>query len=115
VLLSLDATQSYRQVMQGPVSQEAVLEFLVHNTQLPRSLAYSLNSLRNSTRDLPRNEKVLRSINRLRRQVAGLDVEALDIKGIETFLDDFQSELAGIDSDIRKTYFQYKPRRRRKS
>jgi uncharacterized alpha-E superfamily protein len=115
VLLSLDATQSYNQVMQGPVSQEAVLEFLVHNTQLPRSLAYSLNSLRNSTRDLPRNEKVLRSINRLRRQVAGLDVEALDIKGIETFLDDFQSELAGIDSDIRKTYFQYKPRRRRKS
>jgi uncharacterized alpha-E superfamily protein len=115
VLLSLDATQSYNQVMQGPVSQEAVLEFLVHNTQLPRSLAYSLNSLRNSTRDLPRNEKVLRSINRLRRQVAGLDVEALDIKGIEAFLDDFQSELAGIGSDIRKTYFQYKPRRRRKS
>ncbi len=115
VLLSLDATQSYNQVVQGPVSQEAVLEFLVHNTQLPRSLAYSLNSLRNSTRDLPRNEKVIRAINRLRRQVGGLDVEALDIEGIETFLDDFQSELAGIDSEIRKTYFQYKPRRRRKS
>ncbi len=115
VLLSLDATQSYNQVVQGPVSQEAVLEFLVHNTQLPRSLAYSLKSLRNGARDLPRNERVLRSVNRLRRQVSSLAVEALDIEGIETFLDDFQSDLASLDSDIRKTYFQYKPRRRPRS
>ena len=112
VLLSLDATQSYNQVVQGPVSQEAVLEFLVHNTQLPRSLAYSLKSLRNSVRDLPRNEKVLRVINRLRRQTGALVVEKLDIEGIETFLDDFQGELASIDTEINRTYFQYKPRRR---
>lgn len=115
VLLSLDATQSYNQVMQGPISQEAVLEFLVHNTHLPRSLAYSLNSLRNGARDLPRNERVLRAVNRLRRQVANLAVETLDIDSIETFLDDFQVELASIDSEIRKTYFQYKPRRRHRT
>jgi uncharacterized alpha-E superfamily protein len=115
VLLSLDATQSYNQVVQGAVSQEAVLEFLVHNHQLPRSLAYSLASLRNSVRDLPRNEKVLRAVNRLRRQVDAVDFEGMEIKAIETFLDDFQSELAAIDQSVNRTYFQYKPRRRRKS
>lgn len=115
VLLSLDATQSYNQVVQGPISQEAVLEFLVHNTQLPRSLAYAMNSLRNSMRDLPRNEQPMRAINRLRRQIAGLDLESLSIAGVETFLDDFQLQLARIDQLTSRTYFQYKPRRRRKA
>ncbi len=115
VLLSLDATQSYNQVIQGPISQEAVIEFLVHHPQLPRSLTYSLNSLRNSVRGLPRNEKVLRAVNRLRRQVAALDVVTMNIAAIEVFLDEFQSEMAEIDAGIRKTYFQYKPRRRRKT
>jgi uncharacterized alpha-E superfamily protein len=113
VLLSLDATQSYNQVIQGPVSQEAVLEFLIHNDQLPRSIAYALNSLRNSVRDLPRNDRVLQSVNRLLRQVAVFEVDQLEIEAIEAFLDDFQSELASIDQSISRTYFQYRPRRQR--
>jgi len=115
VLLSLDATQSYNQVVQGVVSQEAVLDFLVHNDQLPRALSYSLGSLRNSVRDLPRNEQVVRAVNRLRRQVDSVVFEGMEITMVETFMDDFQAELAGIDQLIRKIYFQYKPRRRRKS
>ena len=112
VLLSLDATQSFNQVVQGPVSQEAVLEFLVHNVQLPRSLAYPLNSLRNSIRSLPRNDKVLRSINRLRRHVAGTEVSQFEIPDVQKFLDDFQQQLAEIDQLITRTYFIFKPRRR---
>lgn len=115
VLQSLDASQGYNQVVQGPVSQEAVLEFVVHNVQLPRSLAYSLNSLRNSARDLPRNDAVLTTINRLRKRVAAEDMEKLDIQGVEQFMDDFQLKLVGIDQLINKTYFQYKPRRRSKA
>jgi hypothetical protein len=38
----------------------------------------------------------------------------MDIAAVETFLDDFQSELAAIDVAIRRTYFQYRPRRRKK-
>ncbi len=112
VLLSLDATQSYNQVVQGPVSQEAVLEFLVHNPQLPRSLAYSLRSLRNGIRALPRNERVLRTVNRLHKQIIARDMASLDIEDVETFLDDFQLELADIDQLINKTYFKFKPRRK---
>jgi uncharacterized alpha-E superfamily protein len=114
VLLSLDATQSYNQVVQGPVGQEAVLEFLIHNEQLPRSLAYPLNSLRNSVRTLPRNEKVLRSVNRLRRQTAAVDTQALDSDGSREFLDGFQQQLAEIDQLINKTYFVFNSRRRSK-
>ncbi len=114
VLLSLDATQSYNQVVQGPVSQEAVLEFIVFNPQLPRSITYSLDSLRKSIRALPRHDRIIQAVNRLRREVAAQELNRMKIAAVETFLDDFQSELADIDSSIRRTYFQYKPRRRRK-
>ncbi len=114
VLLSLDATQSYNQVVQGPVSQEAVLEFLVGQTELPRSIAYALNSLRNSVRSLPRNDRVLQAVNRLRRQFAAGELADLELDAVEKFMDDFQESLAEVDQLINRTYFQFKPRRRRK-
>ncbi|MGE0622272.1 MAG: alpha-E domain-containing protein [Pseudomonadales bacterium] len=113
VLLSLDATQAYNQVVQGPVSQEAVLNFLVHETRLPRSMAYPLDSLRHSIRDLPRNERPMRLINRLRRQTASTEVGRMSIEAIRKFLDDFQRDLVELDSLISRTYFHYRPRRRR--
>ena len=112
VLLSLDATQSYNTVVQSPISKEAVLEFLIRNEALPRSLAYSLNSLRNGLRSLPRHEKILRSINRLRRSINQTDVGSLEGETLREFLDDFQLQLAQINQVIADVYFEFKPRRR---
>ncbi|MEM8766876.1 MAG: alpha-E domain-containing protein [Pseudomonadota bacterium] len=114
VLLSLDATQSYNQVVQGPVSQDAVLDFLVGNPQLPRSIAYTLNGLRNNVRSLPRNDKALRAVNRLRRQFAAGELAGLELDAVEKFMDDFQEALAEVDQLINRTYFQFNPRRRKK-
>ena len=114
VLMSLDAQQSYNQVVQGPVHIGPVLEFLTHHRQLPRSLAYPLNAIRNSVRDLPRNDKVLRLVNRLRRVIANTDVAALDIDALRAFLDGFQLALVEIDDAINKTYFTFTPRRQSK-
>lgn len=112
VLLSLDATQCYNTVVQSPISKEAVLEFLIRNEALPRSLAYSLNSLRNGLRSLPRHEKILRSINRLRRSINQTDVGSLEGETLREFLDDFQLQLAQINQVIADVYFEFKPRRR---
>ena len=112
VLLSLDATQSYNTVVQSPISKEAVLEFLICNESLPRSLAYSLNSLRKGLQDLPRHEKILRSINRLRRTINHADVGSLEGESLREFLDDFQLQLAQINQAIAAVYFEFKPRRR---
>ena len=112
VLLSLDATQSYNTVVQLPIHKEAVLEFLICNESLPRSLAYSLNSLRNGLRDLPRHEKILRLINRLRRAITQTEVGTLEGESLREFLDDFQLQLAQVNQAIANTYFEFKPRRR---
>jgi uncharacterized alpha-E superfamily protein len=115
VLRSLNATQSYASVVQEPIHQSAVLDFVIKNPALPRSLTYALNSLRNSLRALPRNERALRALNRLLRYVAQADCEQLDGEVLRDFLDDFQRQLAGVHDHVNKTYFDSKPRGRRKS
>jgi len=113
VLRSLNATQSYMSVIQEPIQQAAVLEFLFKNPNLPRSLTYALHSLRNSLRPLPRHERALRALNRLRRNIAQADPATLDGAALRTFLDDFQLQLADVHEQVTKTYFDFKPRQRR--
>lgn len=111
VLLSLDAAQSYNTEVQEPVSQDAVLNFLVRNDRLPRSLTYSLNSIRHGLRALPRHEQSLRRVNSLRRSLK--DIEFEDAEQIRQFLDDVQVALAELDQAISRTYFQVRPSRGR--
>ena len=115
VLRSLNATQSYASVVQEPIHQTAVLEFLIKNPRLPRSLTYALNGLRNSLRALPRNERVLRALNRLRRYIAQVDSATLEGEALRDFLDDFQRQLASVHDHVNKTYFDFKPRRQPKT
>jgi len=115
VLLSLDAAQSYNTVVQSPVNQGAVLDFLICNESLPRSLAYSLNSLRNGLQDLPRNTKILTAINRLRRSIRQTDVAGLEGEELRRYLDGFQIQLARIDQAIAGVYFASKPESQLKS
>ncbi len=113
VLLSLDATQSYNTEVREPIAQNAVLEFLTKNERLPRSLAYALSSIRRSLRALPRYERPLRLVNRLRRLVSGISFDDADAEQARAFLDETQVQLAAINQSIQRTYFEFKPRRRR--
>lgn len=105
VLRSLNATQSYASVVQAPIQPAAVVEFLIKNPALPRSLTYSLSSMLNSLRALPRNERVLRAVNRLRRHIAQADTTNLEGEALREFLDDFQLQLANVHEHVNKTYF----------
>ena len=103
VLLSLDAAQSYNTEVQEPINQAAVLEFLLQNPRLPRSLAYALKSTRNGLRALPRHDQALRRVNRLRRKVAAFNLT--EAEQIREFLDEVQIALADLNSSISRTYF----------
>jgi uncharacterized alpha-E superfamily protein len=115
VLRSLNATQSYASVIQAPIQQSAVLEFLINNPTLPRSLTYALSSVRNSLRPLPRNERVVRALNRLRRYIAQVDSANLEGESLRSFLDEFQLQLANVHEQVHKSYFDFKPRRQSKT
>lgn len=105
VLRSLHAMQSYRVSVQEPVSQPLALDFLLKNPDLPRSLAYSLDSIRNSLRRLPRNEQPLRACNRARRNLKQADVGSLEGAELLSFIDMCQLQLAELHDFMGRTYF----------
>ncbi len=114
ILRSLSAMQSYNITHQGPMSDAAVLGFLFKHQDLPRSYVRCLNQMRNSLKSLPRNEKPLRSVNRMRRNIASEDVSELHGTTLHAFIDHCQHEIAQLHDTIDKTYFDFKPRRPRR-
>jgi len=114
VLRALYALQSYNTSMGEPITQGPVIDFLMNDPRLPRSVAYGLNSLRNNLRSLPRHEKPLRAVNRIRREVAGTDVRSMSADDISDFLDQCQARLNLVHEEIHRTYFDFRPRRKRR-
>jgi uncharacterized alpha-E superfamily protein len=113
VLRSLYAHHSYNTSVGEPISQGPVIDFLLNHRDLPRAVAYGLNSVRNSLRALPRHSAPLREVNRMRRTLAATRAEELEPAELSAYLDQCQVSLSGIHDAIRKTYFDFRPRQRR--
>ncbi len=113
VLRALYALQSYNTTVAGPISQGPVIDFLINDPRLPRSVAYGLNSVRNNLRSLPRHDQPLRAVNRLRRELAATAVREMAADDVSQFLDQCQVRLGQIHDQMHRTYFDFRPRRRR--
>lgn len=112
VLRALYALQSYNTTVSGPITQGPVIDFLVNEPRLPRSVAYGLNSVRNNLRSLPRHDQPLRAANRLRRELTATDVRDMPTENVSRFLDQCQVRLNRLHDQIHRTYFDFRPRRR---
>lgn len=105
VLNSLDAMQSYTVSMQNPVNQQDVLEFLLKNDDLPRSLLRCLNNIRNCLRALPKNQELLEMINKMRRQVQRARVRSLEGERLHHYVDVRQKQLVALHQKVTNQYF----------
>jgi uncharacterized alpha-E superfamily protein len=113
VLRSLYALQSYYTAVSAPISQAPVIQFLMCDRSLPRSVAYCLNSVRNNLRSLPRHDKPLTAANGMRRQLEQTAMDQLSSQELSDYLDLCQVQLARIHEQIDRTFFEFQPRRRR--
>jgi uncharacterized alpha-E superfamily protein len=113
VLRSLYALQSYYTAVSEPISQAPVIQFLLCDRRLPRSVAYCLNSVRNNLRSLPRHDKPLAAANEMRRHLAQTSMDKLSTQELSDYLDLCQVQLARIHEQIDRTFFEFQPRRRR--
>lgn len=113
VLRALYALQSYNTTMAGPITQGPVIDFLMNDRRLPRSVAYGVDSVRNNLRALPRHDKPLRAVNRIRRELAATDVGDMTSQQISDYLDRCQVRLSQVHEEIHRTYFDFRPRRKR--
>ena len=105
VLNSLDSMQSYTVSMQNPVNQPDVLEFLLKNDDLPRSLSRCFNTIRNCLRSLPKNQEPLEQINKMRRQLQRARVRTLEGERLHKFVDGRQKQLFVLHQKITNHYF----------
>ncbi|MFU8813902.1 MAG: alpha-E domain-containing protein [Pseudomonadales bacterium] len=112
VLRSLYALQSYYTAVAEPISQGPVIDFLMCDHRLPRSVAYCLNSVRNNLRSLPRHDKPLTAVNRMRRELNQTPVHGLSAEGLSDYLDQCQVRLNQIHDHIHRTFFEFQPRRK---
>jgi len=63
VLRSLCADQAYRRIMRSTIKHGPVLEFLLNNTDFPRSITFCHHSLLANSTKLPSSEKVIQKLS----------------------------------------------------
>lgn len=105
VLRSLTAYQMYRQHVHDRVNGEDVIEFLLRDSNFPRSTLHCIGELSHRADKLPRNDLPLRSIGHVRRLLTDIDVASLVKNGIHEFIDEMQIELADIHNQVARTWF----------
>ncbi len=105
ILNSLDAMQGYFISRQNPINQRDVLEFLLKNSELPRSLLRCFSTIRNCLRSLPRNTEPLKLINRMRQQLQRARVRNLENEKLHRYVGARQKQLSTLHQKITHTYF----------
>jgi uncharacterized alpha-E superfamily protein len=107
VLRSLSAYQMYRQHVHDRVNGEDVVAFLMKDEEFPRAVAHCIIELNHCVEKLPRNDHCLRSITRMQRILAELDVAKLLESRLHEFIDELQIDLAEIHNQVVQTWLEY--------
>ena len=105
ILRALSAHQMYRQNVRRRIQRENVIDYLIHDTRFPRSIAHTLAQLQECVEQLPNYTKPLRAIVRLQDLIAEQTADELTGKRLHTFIDDLQIELAEIHKILSNTWF----------
>lgn len=105
VLKSLTAYQMYRRTVQERVSRPFVLKFLLKEKLFPRSFIHALLEVKSCLKNLPRNEALIKELNKLGKRVLRVDQANLKQDELHQFLDGLQLGLAGLNSSISRNYF----------
>jgi uncharacterized alpha-E superfamily protein len=105
VLKSLTAYQMYRRTVQERVSRPYVLKFLLKEKNFPRAFLHALLEVKYCLMHLPRNEALIKELNKLAKKVLRVDQAILKQDELHEFLDELQLGLAGLNSSISRNYF----------
>lgn len=105
VLKSLTAYQMYRRTVQERVSRPFVLKFLLKEKMFPRSFIHALLEVKSCLKNLPRNEELIKELNKVGKRVLRVDQANLKQDELHRFLDELQLGLAQLNASISRNYF----------
>lgn len=105
VLQSLSGYQSYRQKMQGRVSRNMVLDFLLRDKEFPRAFIHCIGEVLDCLNHLPKKDIPLTAARALSDRVAKVNPAKLPKLTMHEFIDSLQRQLGEVHDIISQTYF----------
>lgn len=112
LLKSLDALDAYRKAHPKRVDRRTVVDFLLLESDFPRSLRYSTSTAAKLARRLfglhpESGRRVEQSFGRVAARVEYADLESIHAGGTGTFLKDVLGGMNEASAQLQKTFFLY--------
>lgn len=105
LLNSLSAMGAYRREIGPQVDAAAMVDFVLREGTLPRSVKYCLNGMRQELMPLKNNKEALNLLDQARRKLSRFDPEVRTREELHAFIDKFQASLIKLNSTIDSTWF----------
>ena len=105
ILKSLSALLMYRQHMRSRVKGDDVLNFLLLDTSLPRSVGCCIAEMADCISELPNNEGLPEKLKELEVYVQAIDTRQTTQKQLREILDGLQNQLGGLHNQIAENWF----------
>ena len=105
VLKALNALLMYRQQKHSHVNGDDVLDFLLKNTNLPRSVICCLSEISECIIKLPNNGDLPAKVVELQTYVQAIKTEDTTQAQLRGILDDLQNKIGGLHNEITQNWF----------
>ncbi len=105
LLKSLNAQLMYRQHVRSSVNGDDVLNFLILNTNLPRSVGCCIADIADCINELPNNDGLPNDLIRLNTYVQSINTQGTTQAQLRAILDDLQNKLGELHGRIADNWF----------
>ncbi|MGR9014714.1 MAG: alpha-E domain-containing protein [Gammaproteobacteria bacterium] len=105
ILKSLNAQLMYRQHVRSSVNGDDVLNFLLLNTSLPRSVSCCITEMAYCINDLPNNDALPEELVKLKAYVQAIDTRQTSEAQLREILDELQNKLGELHERISNNWF----------
>ena len=86
-----------------------MVNFVFHDVDLPRSVKFCLNGMREELLPLKNHKSALKLLDRSRRKLSRFDPQESSREQLHVFIDVFQTGLIDISAEIGSTWFLKEP------
>lgn len=105
ILKSLNAQLMYRQHVRSSVNGDDVLNFLLLNTNLPRSVSCCIAEIDSCINALPNSDALPEELAKLQAYVQAIDTQQTSQAQLREILDDLQNKLGELHDRISNNWF----------
>ncbi len=105
LLRSLSAMGTYRRTVGPLVEPDAVVEFVLREPSLPRSVRFCLNGIREELPPMKNHQQILKLLESSRRKLLRFNPNKASRKKLHRFIDRFQGDLNELSDAISRTWF----------